>query len=210
MGNRVEDKTEKEEYDVIFAQLPHFWQMELEKEEGRRSERNFWCRVTKMGDMSRADFESAVREACGFQLKSIKRADGGFLVCCRTDGDRDKLLGLNGGKFLDQPLKVTRTNVYLTGEEVFKFVTGKLAVQEEVEARRKAVLRGSKSSVVINDRPLRIQGISRENSFEEEALTMPKSPKESANRGKATSTPPLPSSSNQPIVNRGPPLRLPN
>ena len=105
------------------------------------------------------EFEEAVREACGVQPKSVRSTDGGFLVCCRTEDDQLKLLGLNGGKFLGRTLRVTRTKVHLTGPEVFKFVTGRLGVQEEVEARRRTALRGSKSAVAVSDRPPRIQGI---------------------------------------------------
>ena len=41
LGSRVEVKTEKDEYELIFLQLPPYWQLVLGKEEARRTEHNF-------------------------------------------------------------------------------------------------------------------------------------------------------------------------
>ena len=74
-------------------------------------------------------------------------------------------------------LKVTWASIPMTGAEALKFITGRLAVQQKVEARRRSAIRTGKSVLAAADRPPRIQGISRENSFDESVVEPPKSPR---------------------------------
>ena len=48
---------------------PPYWQLELGKEEARRNERNFWCRVTYLVEIGRNDFDLAIQAACGVRAK---------------------------------------------------------------------------------------------------------------------------------------------
>ena len=82
------------------------------------------------------------------------------------------MLALHGGTMMGRSLQVSRANVRMTGSEIFKWVKGRLALQEEVQTLREAS--GSQESRITLPQTTDghiIRGVQREELAKERAAT---------------------------------------
>ena len=130
--NRVSNWTPTEEYHMVFERLPWVWAHKVKLEENRRDRSKFWARVTNAPDVSAATLKAALL-AEEISIKEVHATDGGFLVLAQDEGAQSKLVGLSGCILEGKALKINRTQVKMTAEEIFAFIEDHLKVDEEAK-----------------------------------------------------------------------------
>jgi hypothetical protein len=137
-AERVEDKGEREEYEMLYNQLSAHWQEKVVKEEKHRSENQNWVRVAALGNLRRGDFMQLFEEE-GIEYTDIKEKGNGYLVKLRNEWETQKMLELSGEIVGRCTLRVTRTDIHLSTRAIFKLVGDYLRVKEEAVSRRKGM-----------------------------------------------------------------------
>ncbi len=134
----VEDKGEREEYEMLYNQLSAHWQENVVKEEIHRSEKQNWVRVAALGHLRRGDFMQFLEEE-EIEYTYIKEKGNGFLVKLRNEWETKKILELSGEIVGRCTLTVTRTDIHLSTRAIFKLVGDYLRVKEEAISRLKGM-----------------------------------------------------------------------
>jgi len=142
---RVDDLAEHEEYDLLIAQLPEYWSNEVAKEQAKKNSGSRWAKITNLPDVTRDELEETLL-GIGCRPKRIRKVENGFLVKCFEDDDQNKLLRLDGGKMAGHRVKVMRTKVKLTSEEIFRFVADRLQTMEDAMDLRRTLLADPKAT----------------------------------------------------------------
>jgi hypothetical protein len=136
-AERVEDKGDREEYELLYAELPSRWQEKVLKEEATRSDGQNWVRVTGSGStvLSQEDIQDFLVDQ-GIRYSSIKEKGVGFLVKLRNSEETQKTLRLDGSTSGRTALKITRTDIPLTARAIFDLVAKDLRIKDEANFRR--------------------------------------------------------------------------
>ena len=96
--DRVEDRTQQEEYRQIWSQLPEHWQKEVKKEESRRARDHFFVRISNLPRASVHDVRELTEDIVNVRATEVTEEGGSFLVGCNTEGDQARVLDLHGGE----------------------------------------------------------------------------------------------------------------
>ena len=117
-------------------QTPAYWQDQIVKEDARRGEGKYWSRFTNLPDIRRDQLEDALRQNLGFRVSQVRASEGGYLVEVRSEEDQQRILQLHGGNIMGRIFQVSRANVRMTGSEIFKWIKGRLILEEETQTQR--------------------------------------------------------------------------
>jgi hypothetical protein len=80
-ADRVEDKGDREEYDLLYDQLSPFWQEKVIKEERTRPEGKNWVRISSVGVLSKDELVQ-ILEGRDIQFYAIQDRGTAVLVQC--------------------------------------------------------------------------------------------------------------------------------
>ena len=130
LRNRVGDWTATEEYNLLIQNLPEFWVIKLKEEEHRRQKSKFWAKITNAPDVSAGELRDALR-AGEHDVREVKATDGGFLVSTPSEEALCALEGLTGHLLGDRAVKVARTQIRMSGDEILAWMDEKLRIQDE-------------------------------------------------------------------------------
>jgi hypothetical protein len=134
-GSRVDDKGEKEEFDLLYKQLPVFWQEKVIRDAQRRPEYKHWVKFHNIPEVTKECIEDLM-EAQALSVKQVRETPGGFNIHCKNESDEDKLVGLTGDRLGGHTVKVTRTRVQMDAGDIFKIVGDHLRANDEAESLR--------------------------------------------------------------------------
>jgi len=118
--NRVTDRTEAQEYELIMAQLSRYWGEEVEKVKCRKNTGEYWLKVLNLpNEMTRRELEEVLRE---WELvpRRVNKIDNGFMVSFDMESDRAKLLRYQNYRVSGNKISLSRARVKLTPR---KFLT---------------------------------------------------------------------------------------
>jgi hypothetical protein len=106
---RVEDKREKEEYELLYDQLSSYWQEKMVKKERTQKEHKYCLRIGRVKGLKRRDLMDLLDEE---ELKYQRVVEQGnwFNIQCNNDEEVSRALEMDGLQISNQPLRVTRTN----------------------------------------------------------------------------------------------------
>ena len=128
--NRVPNSSPTEEYGLISRQLPAAWALKIKEEERRRDRTKVLVKVTNVPDITAATLGAALAQE-EIATRSIKMAEGGFLVAAKNEAAQVALLAMNGRTIGGKSIKAVRASHKMTGEEMFAWIEEKLKVHEE-------------------------------------------------------------------------------
>ena len=90
--NRVADRTEAQEYELLMAQLSRFWGDEVAKAESKKNAGGHWVKVSNLpADMTRQELRELMEEWCE-SLRSIVKVENGYRVGLEEEDYRVRLL----------------------------------------------------------------------------------------------------------------------
>ena len=153
---RVEDKSEKEEYELLYDQLSSYWQEKVVKEERTQKDHKYWVRMGTVKGLKRRDLIDLLEEE-ELKYQRVVEQGNGFNIQCDNDEEVSRALEMDGLQVSNQPLRVTRTNKSMKVKDIFQLVEEHLKIKEE------ALSRGKKT-----------EGHRRVHSTEKEPETKPK------------------------------------
>jgi hypothetical protein len=128
--NRVGDWTATEEYELLLRNLPPHWIQQLKVEENKRQRSRFWVKMTNAPDITAGELREAL-DACERQVKEIKTTDGGFLILAKNEENQLALETMSGQVIADRVVRMTRTQIRMTGDEILEWMDERLRVQDE-------------------------------------------------------------------------------
>ena len=132
LKQRVEDRTDQEEYRLIFRQLPEDWRLQVAREESRRRRNQFWVRITNLMGNTPQDLKSTLEGILSVVLGQVKISTAGYLVECGNEKNRQKILELDGDEFNDRPIHVAKSDKKMEGPEIMTFVAERLKDHEDL------------------------------------------------------------------------------
>ncbi len=127
---RVEDKSEKEEYKLLYDQLSSYWQEKVVKEERTKMEHKYWVRMGTLKGLKRRDLMDLLEEE-GLKYQRVVEQGNGFNIQCDRDEEVSKALEMDGLHISNQPLRVIRTNRSMKVKDIFQLVEEHLKIKEE-------------------------------------------------------------------------------
>jgi hypothetical protein len=130
--NRVGDWNATEEYDLLLRNLPVFWIQQLKIEKNKRQRSRFWVKLTNAPDMSAGELREALEEA-GRRVKGVRATDGGYLILAEDEEGQVALEGMSGHMIGDHTVKISRTQIKMTGDEILDWMDERLRVQDEAQ-----------------------------------------------------------------------------
>ena len=152
--NRVSNWTPTEEYNLIFKRLPEYWALRVKEEEHRRDRTKCWVKVTNAPDLAAGVLKEAFLSE-EIHVKDVLATDGGFLVLAADEQAQSALVAMTGRVLEGKAVKIARTQVKMTGPEIFGWIEEKLKIQEE--ARELSRLGGGENSYA--DNPYKVQEV---------------------------------------------------
>ena len=130
---RVDDWTEREEYDLIFNQLNDFWKMQVAKEERNLQKRQFWVKMINMEEgMDENEFMDALEKFIGMKVREVQKIPHGYLVECGSIEARSRVMNFHGVELNHRVVKVTYGEKSMTGNQIFDFVAQSLQLAKNV------------------------------------------------------------------------------
>jgi hypothetical protein len=96
MRNRVVDRTESEERNLLMKQLPSFWIKLVGWEDQKKRSKNWSVRISNLPEMSLDDVQHELEEALGCRLNRPTPTTGGIIIACRDENVAQRLLDLAG------------------------------------------------------------------------------------------------------------------
>ena len=137
--NRVTDRTEAQEYELILAQLNRYWGDEVAKAESRKNTGEHWVKMLNLPhEMTRAELETILRR-WDLVPRRVNKIDNGFMVSFDMESDRAKLLRYQNYRVGDSRISLSRARVKLTPTEIFDFISDRLQTLEGAEDLRRAM-----------------------------------------------------------------------
>ena len=134
-ASRVDDKGEREECDVLFKQLPPFWQDRIMRDQERKDRSKYWVRIGALPGLTRECLEDLLKTE-GIKYRTIQTTHNGFNVQGKNEAAQDRLLALAGGTIGKGTIKTCRTQNQMDDSDIFKNVGDQLRALEDAEAIR--------------------------------------------------------------------------
>jgi hypothetical protein len=86
--------------------------------------------MTNAPDITAGELREAL-DACERQVKEIKTTDGGFLILAKNEENQLALETMSGQVIADRVVRMTRTQIRMTGDEILDWMDERLRVQDE-------------------------------------------------------------------------------
>ena len=137
--NRVDDRTENQEYELIMAQLPSYWGNEVAKAESKKNSGGFWVKITNLpSEMTKSNLRRTLR-GIDCEPRNIIKTDNGFLVSLDDEDDRSQLLKKDGHRVEGHRIGLSRARVKLSPAEIFALIADRLQTSEYAEDMRRTI-----------------------------------------------------------------------
>ena len=134
-ASRVDDKGEREEFDLVYKQLPPFWQDKIVKDQQRKDQSKYWVRIGALPGFTMECLEDLLKQE-DIKYRSIQTTHNGFNVQGKNEVAQDKLLALTGGTIGSGTIKTCRTQKQMDASDIFKNIGDQLRALEDAEAIR--------------------------------------------------------------------------
>ena len=108
-GDRVEEKREREEFDLLYQNLNLYWQEKVVRDAQRRPEERYWLRFGAIPGLTKECVEDLL-DASNIRYKTVKEGQSGFNIQCHDERGEDQVLQLQGGTIEGQKKGGTHTH----------------------------------------------------------------------------------------------------
>ena len=134
----VTDRGPGEDARVFRKSLHNYWLSQLQREQDRRSAREFWARVTCKG-IATQDLLDAVIVVLGRAPDRVEHLADGILVACGSSQSREILHTLTGFELYGKEIEVWPQDVKeMSCEEAMEFILKKLKSEERNRAEEES------------------------------------------------------------------------
>ena len=133
-GDRVEDKREREEFDLLYQNLPLYWQEKVVRDAQRRPEGRYWIRFGAIPGLTKECAEDLL-DASNIRYKTVKEGQSGFNIQCLDERGEDQVLQLQGGTIEGHKKGGTHTHA-IRDRRIIRKISEHLHSTEEAEAIR--------------------------------------------------------------------------
>jgi RNA recognition motif-containing protein len=117
---------------LLLKNLPHHWVLKLKEEEHRRQRSKFWVKMTNAPDITASDLKEALA-AEGNKIKEVRTTDGGFIILSGDEDAQNALENMSGHMLGDRVIKMSRTQIKMTGDEILAWMDERLRIQDEAQ-----------------------------------------------------------------------------
>ena len=132
LKQRVEDRTEQEEYKLIFKQLPEEWRVQVAREESNRRKYKFWVRVSNVIGYSPGELKTNLEAILQVQLNKVILTSSGYLVECGSEITRQTVLEMDGDDIDDRAIRVSKVDKKMDGTEILNFIAERLREMDDL------------------------------------------------------------------------------
>ena len=153
-SERVDDKAEREEFDMLFKQLPIFWQDKVVRDGHKRTAGKHWVKLMSIPGAGKETIEELL-EGLKVDIRQIKETHGGFNIQGKTEEDEETLIDMSGGKLGGNTIKIIRTRMQLEAADVFRMIGDHLRAADEAEALRMSMGGRRKATTAVTRRDSR-------------------------------------------------------
>jgi len=133
LKNRVEDRTEIDEYTLLMQKLPTFWKREVVKEESKKRHWKMMVRIGNLPTTSIDRIKHAVETKTGEQIETISTSGQGVLVTVKGEKVAQKIIALNNCTWGGKALKVSKVDMIMTADEICDFITTRVMDEEKLQ-----------------------------------------------------------------------------
>ena len=131
--NRVEDRSEGEEYRLLMEKLPEKWKRVVLNEESKRKKFKWVVRLTHVPPMSAEQLKVALEGTLEMGLVKVEASSHGMLVTCGSEIVMQKVMNLSGWSLHGTTVKTAKLEMMMSGDEICEFITEKLELDEKVK-----------------------------------------------------------------------------
>ena len=144
---RVSDRTQAEEYRMIFTQLKPHMQEQLLREQAKRRTSRPWVSVAISENVRIVDLLEALTGWYGETLPEHFSTKTGCVFKCTENRQRERLIHFTGYEFDGIPMDISRFEYEMCAEEIFEFFLNRLKLAQELTATRESFGQTVESSV---------------------------------------------------------------
>ena len=131
---RVEDRTEVEEYNFLMQRLPIHWKREVTREESRRRKYRTLVRVTGVPPQWAFYFKEVLTQQFQVEIWKAYPHGQGITVVCKGEEEAQKLLSRSGWSLNNFTIKVTKIDMTMSSDEICQFITDRVKDEERVQS----------------------------------------------------------------------------
>ena len=147
--DRVEDRTDHEEYQILMKTLPPYWQKEVVREEAKRGRGKWLVRMTNIPtSKTLLQLKHLLEDAVEQEIQTITPTTNGVIVVCSSTQAQTAILGLGGYTLDNQVVKCSRMEPALSGEEICDLVTERLQTEHRLKSLQQTWGSGPKTREV--------------------------------------------------------------
>ena len=136
---RVPDRSAEDEHDLIYFQLPRFFQKKVTEEQHRLNATNFWVRATYPNGENPEDVLWELENALQTGFLEARVEGGAILINTGSSAVQGALINMDGSAMGGGVINLSRFTRKLTGEEIFSLVRSLPRIDEEVAANRRTM-----------------------------------------------------------------------
>ena len=129
--NRVEDRSEGEEYRLLMEKLPEKWKRVVLNEESKRKKFKWVVRLTHVPPMSAEQLKVAMEGTLEIGLVKVEASSHGMLVTCGSEIVMQKVMNLSGWSLHGTTVKTAKLEMMMSGDEICEFHHRKIGVGRE-------------------------------------------------------------------------------
>jgi len=133
----VEDRTELDEYTKLMEKIPQHWTKQVVQEESKRRSWRTMVRITNFPATTMANMQRTLEKKIAEPIDKIVPSTQGVIVHVKGEHIGLKLLALNGARWGDKLLKITKVDMVMTADEILDFITNRLKDEDRVKQFRK-------------------------------------------------------------------------
>ena len=130
--DRVEERTEQEEYKLLMRALPQFWQKKILLEEAKANKRTWKVRISGVSPKPVRILQHLVEMATGTRLVDLEVFPHYAIIVCDNLSDQTKVMQLNGSILEGNPVKCTRLEASFSGNQLAEFITNSLLTEQKL------------------------------------------------------------------------------
>ena len=138
LASRVDDKGEREEFELIFGQLPPLWQDKIVRVSRKRLGSKNWVRLQTTSILDQSEFKKFLL-SISVPFLQMETVFQGFRIQCSTENGKDRLLKLSDCLLGGHQIRFSHTNVPMSSKDIFQIVGGHLSALEEANALRESM-----------------------------------------------------------------------
>ena len=134
----VEDWSDAEDQQLVFAQVPREFQKRLLQETGKRREGQKWVRVGVPDGLTNQEIKEELERTLETPMPNCEMEKRHFVVKCATREVQERLMELDGAKLSGKPIKIQKPEYCMTGDEILPFIRKILERDDELRLLRKS------------------------------------------------------------------------